>query len=183
MPNEAIGTLSSLLRAADMPAVPGLEVPSEFYTIAMNPAPIAGMEYPSASTPWSAIANLGFRHVICLAAINPTYQSSPLRIAHAIDLQDLVSGGKPRDPDREERFIRNAVEVAIDKIRLKEGLVIHCLGGTGRTGTVIGCLLRALGYDGRTVVDYLRVLNEERGRHWPESSRQADLVLGFRMNA
>jgi hypothetical protein len=172
----------SLLDVAEIPAVPGLTVPSQFYTIALKPVPIAGMEYPSSSTPWSALDRLGFCHIICLTELRPAYSPSPLRIAHAIDLEDLLGRERPSDPAREERLIAKAVEVALDKIRAKEGIIIHCMGGTGRTGTVIGCLLRALGCEGPDVVKYLDRLNKARGRHgWPESPWQGDLVLRFQI--
>jgi len=42
-----------LLRPAEMPPVPSLDVPEQLYTVALHPAPIAGMAYPSTCrTPW-----------------------------------------------------------------------------------------------------------------------------------
>src|SRR4029079_17565926 len=106
-----------LLRGRDMPAVGNLAIPTQFYTVAMEPVPIAGMPWPSRSTPWPEIAKLGFRHVICLASANPDYEAFPLEIACAIELEDLVGGHSPSNPDRAERSIRSAVEIALDKIQ------------------------------------------------------------------
>jgi|HubBroStandDraft_1064217.scaffolds.fasta_scaffold88479_2 hypothetical protein len=170
----------ALLRVAAMPAVTGLAVPSQFYCVTAMPVRIAGMSYPSAATPWSDIGKLGFRHVICLTEAQPRYTPSPLRLAYATALQDLVSGDSPVDPDKEERLIREAVAAARDQVLRREGIVIHCAGGTGRTGTVIGCLLRTLGYDGEDIIAYLRTLNQARGRHgWPEAAWQGELVRRF----
>jgi len=169
-----------LLRASDMPNVAGLAVPSQFYTVTDKRVRIAGMSYPSPATPWAEIWRLEFRHVICLTDTRPHYSPSPLHMAHAARLEDLVSGDSPLEPVKEERLIRDAVAVAGDKISRHEGIVIHCAGGTGRTGTVIGCLLRALGYAGDEVVAYLDELNRARGRHgWPEAAWQGDLVRRF----
>jgi hypothetical protein len=168
-----------LLDVRDMPSVPGLRVPAQFYIVAVEPVPIAGMAWPH-STPWPEIGKLGFRHVICLAAKQPKYDPSPLTFACSVELQDLVSGHAPTDPAGEERLIRNAVDIATDRIHAREGIVVHCLGGTGRTGTVLGCLLAELGCDPTVVIDYLDRTNKQRGRRgWPEAPWQAELVLQF----
>ena len=53
-------------------------------------------------------------------------------------------------------------------------------GGTGRTGTVIGCVLRVLGRPAPQVICYLDDLNKARGKlGWPEAKWQAELVERF----
>jgi protein-tyrosine phosphatase len=96
-------------------------------------------------------------------------------------VEDLVHGGPPRDPAREESLIRTAVGRIEEKLRVGDGVVVHCAGGTGRTGTVIGCVLRRLGLSGHEVSEYLRTLNVARGktRGWPESPWQRALVERF----
>jgi hypothetical protein len=172
----------SLLNVPDMLAMRKLIVPAKFYIVAMKPAPIAGMPYPAGGTDWLAMKHFGFHHIICLADLQPIYSPTPLCIAHAIDLEDQLGRKRPTNPPREERCIHEAVKIALDKIRAQKGIVVHCLSGTGRTGTVIGCLLRALGCEGPDVVKYLDSLNKARGRHgWPESPWQGDLVLRFQI--
>lgn len=52
--------------------------------------------------------------------------------------------------------------------------------GTGRTGTVIGASLVALGHPPDTVIPHLDALHRARGRAgWPESKWQAELVRGW----
>ena len=54
------------------------------------------------------------------------------------------------------------------------GVAVHCMGGRGRAGTVIGVALVRLGHDPDTVVDYLDRSPKARGRRgWPESPWQA----------
>jgi protein-tyrosine phosphatase len=167
-----------------VPYIPGLKVPGQFYTVAMHPAPIAGMAWPDFSEQtWSAIYQQGIRHVICLADAKPNYTCEPvgLTIAHAVELEDQLGRPAPSDPAREDRLIRAAVRIAAEIVRVKEGLVMHCVGGTGRTGTVLGCLLCELGCDGASVVSYLDNLNKARGKHgWPESPWQKAYVLNYR---
>ena len=61
-----------------------------------------------------------------------------------------------------------------------EGVAVHCGFGTGRTGTVIGCILKILGFESRQILEHLDELHKARGRPgWPESPWQARLVEEF----
>ena len=58
-------------------------------------------------------------------------------------------------------------------------LYVHCWGGVGRTGTVIGCLLARSGLDYDAVVARLRELRQatrKRDRECPEVPAQHDLL-------
>jgi protein-tyrosine phosphatase len=58
---------------------------------------------------------------------------------------------------------------------------VHCMGGRGRTGTVIGVALVMLGHDADDTVAYLDRVARARGRRgWPESPWQANVVRGAR---
>lgn len=53
-----------------------------------------------------------------------------------------------------------------------EDEVVHCVGGTGRTGAVIGCVLEDLGFSADEIINYLNNLNKERHfSKWPEVKR------------
>jgi protein-tyrosine phosphatase len=57
---------------------------------------------------------------------------------------------------------------------------VHCWGGIGRTGTVIGCYLVRHGLTGEQALDrlaHLRVHVPDASRQSPETSEQAGLVL------
>ena len=173
-----------LLRPADMLPISGLPVPYEFYWILRQPAPLAGMAHPSPRTPWRALAELGLHHVVCLTAPGPTYDPTPLTLAHATGLQDLYGGKFPRHPIREECLIHEAVHVVVSKLQNGEGVLVHCAGGTGRTGTVMGCVLRALGFSTAEVVTHLDHLHKARGQPgWPESPWQSEVVERFQNDA
>jgi hypothetical protein len=169
--------MPELVQLRDMPAIPGLAVPYDFYWVLQHPAPLAGMPYPSARTPWRDLAAAGFRHVICLEGQGQVYDPSPLIVSHHASLEDLYGGGMPRHPEQEEEHIHEAAHAVVSRLQAGEGVVVHCAGGTGRTGTVIGCVLRVLGVAAVQVIAYLDHLHQARGRAgWPESPWQSQVV-------
>jgi hypothetical protein len=62
---------------------------------------------------------------------------------------------------------------------------VHCLGGIGRTGTVIGCYLVRHGLaSGKTVLDMIRDLRkdtEDSDRVSPETNEQREMVVEWQM--
>jgi len=173
--------LPDLLSPSDMPSVSGLSVPAQFYLITREPAPLAGMPYPGPNTPWQGYYDLGLRHVVSLHSdpLRP-YNPTPLAMLSSVHLQDLYNGSLPQDPKAEEELLGLVVGVAKDSLQVGYGVLVHCAGGIGRTGTLIGCLLASLGYPPSAAIDYLHRLNRARGyRGWPESPWQADMVHKF----
>lgn len=159
--------------------VPGLKVPENFYVVLEEPAPLAGMSFPGAVMPWRSIYDQGFSNVVCLCADHVSYNPAPLRVLSAVNLEDLHHGGEPRDPVLNERLVRETVAIIRERLDRGEGVAVHCIGGTGRTGTVLGCVLRSMGSPARDVINYLDEVNQGRGRHWPESIWQARMVQRF----
>jgi hypothetical protein len=169
----------NLLPISQFPALPGVSVPDGFYWLLREPAPLAGMAMPRPGTPWRAIYEAGFRHVVNLAEATPSYDPAPLLALCSVELEDLWHRQPPRDPRREHALISQAVERIAASLLSRHGVVVHCLGGTGRTGTVIGCTLRRLGVSAPEVCAHLIRLNEARKRHWPESDWQAEVVSAW----
>jgi len=166
-----------------MPRVAGFNVPRDLYCVALAPAPLFGMPNP-ASRPreaWQALAAAGARGVLCLAGESPGYDPSPLELIGTVDLEDLFYGGPPRDPLAELELVRRQVDRVLDRLEAGAGVVVHCVGGTGRTGTVLGAVLVFLGKEPGSVIEYLDRLNSARGRPgWPEAPWQADVVRAAR---
>lgn len=172
--------MKPLFQVGDMPWIQGVRIPQGFYVVIDEPAPLAGMFYPDGTTPWKDLYTAGFRHVARLANDNFHYDPAPLHLLRTPVLEDLHHGNMPRDPGVEEKRVREVVNIVLDRIKNGEGVVVHCIGGTGRTGMVIGCTLKALGYAGGDVLGYLDRLNKMRGkRGWPESPWQAGMVERF----
>lgn len=155
--------------------VPAVVLPKEFYWVLETPAPLAGMKYPRGDFPWANVARAGFSRLV---ALEPgEYDPSPLTVLCTEELEDLVHGRPPRDRDRERKLIASVVRSTTAALLSGNGVVVHCAGGRGRTGTVVGCVLRELGYGSREVLEYLDRLHQARGKPgWPEARWQGQLV-------
>jgi protein-tyrosine phosphatase len=161
-------------------SVPGLHTPQRFYRVLQAPAPLAGMSFPDRPS-WKAVAAAGFESIVCLTDNTAPYDPSPLRVLRALKFKDLVGGSCPDDPRREADMLRNVVQAVVEELRAGRGVVVHCAGGTGRTGTVIACALAALGMPEAEVLKYMGTVNTARRKSpgWPESEWQKSQVAGF----
>jgi len=138
-------------------SVPGLDTPQRFYQVLRAPGPLAGMSFPN-GPPWKSIASAGFESIVCLTDNTPPYDPSPLRVLRALKFKDLVRGAHPDNPQCEAAMLRDVVQAVVDELRSGRGVVVHCAGGTGRTGTVIACTLAALGMPQDEVFKYMALL-------------------------
>jgi hypothetical protein len=176
--------MPKLLRPAEMPHIPRMNMPNDFYVVLEEPALLAGMSYPSSNIHWRDLSAAGFIDVVCLCESPPNYRPGSLRIAYANKLEDLHYGHEPADPGRQEMLVSDAVRVVLQSLDAGHGVIVHCVGGIGRTGTVIGCTLRALGVPADTVIRYLDDLTKARGikRGWPETVWQERIVRNYYCN-
>ena len=63
-------------------------------------------------------------------------------------------------------LMRATLDTIYEAIAAKETLDLHCWGGVGRTGTVVGCLLREQGFDAVGAFDVI-------GRKWQSMEKRA----------
>ena len=70
---------------------------------------------------------------------------------------------------------------AIDEaIESGETVYVHCFGGIGRTGTVVGCYLVRHGMTGVEALDQIAQLRQGTPEGWqvsPETEEQREMVL------
>lgn len=170
-------TLRLLPTGAHTGFLGNLCVPDDLYWVSRTPTALAGMSYPGRAD-WPLLATEGIGHVVCLTHEVAPYDTAPCTVT-AVKLQDLVSGNAPDEPERERDLAIAAATDVVAHINDRIGVAVHCMGGRGRTGTVIGVALVQLGHDPEGVVEYLHQLAVGRGRRgWPESQWQADVVRG-----
>lgn len=164
-----------LINPSDGGSIRGLNVPHDLYWVLKKPAPLAGMRFPEGNWPWAAIRQAGFTRVVSLH--RGEYDPTPLFAPCPVELEDLAHGGPPVDANAEIEKIRKAVSAIVHALRSEIGVVVHCKGGRGRTGTVLGCVLRELGFAADEIVGFLKQVHEARGKPgWPESCWQSRLV-------
>lgn len=168
-----------LVEQSDGRQISGIDVPKELYWVLVAPTPLAGMKFPGrADFPWSSLETAGFSAVVSLDSGH--YDPSPLKIVFAEHLQDLVGGGPPTNDVAERAKVRRAVTATLAAWRSGHGVVVHCHGGRGRTGTVLGCVLRALGFASADAISFLDRVHKARGKQgWPESLWQSELVRAW----
>ncbi|MDT8896891.1 MAG: protein-tyrosine phosphatase family protein [Thermanaerothrix sp.] len=63
-------------------------------------------------------------------------------------------------------------------------LYVHCWGGVGRTGTVVGCYLVRHGLSGPAALERLQILRRETAKWWrssPETDEQRAMILSWQI--
>lgn len=140
---------------------------------------ILAMPLPSQMIPWCDLEVLGLGYVLRLASEAPAYDPTPLKLLPEVGLQDLADGDPPSDPEAEAAKIEMAAEMLLNVLP-KSGVVVHCVGGRGRTGTVIGRALCLAGIASPTrVSDTLNEAYRRVGKGgWPEAEWQHDVLKG-----
>jgi protein-tyrosine phosphatase len=172
--------MPKLLSVKEMPKIDGIVIPHDLYVVMKEPAPMAGMYFPRGRTPWKNLSSAGFGSIVCLVDQQVFYNPLPLKVLYSAELEDLHHGNYPRDPVRQERLVREATRAIVKEIDRGKGVIVHCAGGTGRTGTVIGCVLREFSLSADAVIGYLDDINKRRGvRGWPESEWQTEMVRKY----
>lgn len=92
----------------------------------------------------------------------------------------IRDAGVPRDTD----LVRDALDAIDSEVARRGRAYVHCWGGVGRTGTLIGCWLVRHGRDGLAALSEVQTLyattpKVRRLPRSPENSAQCDYVLAW----
>jgi protein tyrosine/serine phosphatase len=99
-------------------------------------------------------------------AVTVSYHRHPIRDA------DIPSEGGMRE-------ILATIRASVER---GDPVYVHCWGGIGRTGTVVGCWLVEAGRAGVDVIEAIKTLRAgtmKRRTQSPETSDQADFILDW----
>ena len=161
----------------------------------------AAGEYPGAKDPAEAAPKVesllksGINHFIDLTGLNMRGQPDNLtpyseiaqeqahRLGLSVDWErhTIVDGSVPETPQHMAHII-DAIDAALGDDKT---VYLHCLGGVGRTGTVVGCWLVRHGYTGDEALHRISELWSETGlaaKHHhgsPETREQREYVRGW----
>jgi len=145
--------------------------------------PIVAIRQPRREHPWQELYDIGIRQVLRLRDAQLEYNPAPLRVLGMVAMQDQIGEEGPDDPEFEEMLVQQAVMLLRGGLR-HGGTAIHCVGGRGRSGTVIGGFLHTLGMPPDDIIRLLDRAYKDAGRPgWPESPWQAEVIARIRMNA
>lgn len=80
-------------------------------------------------------------------------------------------------------FMKDILDRLDEFIASGKIVYLHCLGGIGRTGTVVGCYLVRHGRTPQEALDWLTYLRRNTPRWWwtsPESPAQKEMILAWK---
>jgi len=143
---------------------------------------LAGMPIPQDDFLWQKLRDFGISFILCLTHQQAPYDPTPVKLLDAKELDDQNHGLGPDDPEAEEKLIRDLAAQVCSKLEQGESVVIHCVGGTGRTGTLMAAVLRNMGYSYEQVESAMLEANQLRGKGdkgWPESQWQKELIRNW----
>lgn len=129
-----------------------------------------------------AILDAGVRQFIDLTTETEGREPyAPILLAQAASRDLRVAHRRFAIPDYgvpSVALMRSTLDAIYGAIAAREAIYLHCWGGVGRTGTVVGCLLREQGCTAREALDILerkwRAM-EKRARH-PRSPETAGQI-------
>jgi protein-tyrosine phosphatase len=78
------------------------------------------------------------------------------------------------------RGMATILDILDGKLLAGHVVYVHCWGGVGRTGTVVGCFLVRHGLSGRAALEEIRRLRQQSRKAWrvaPETDEQRSMVL------
>jgi hypothetical protein len=95
----------------------------------------------------------------------------------ALNSKISVEADSPLTPRPNSKRFAAIASNACSKLE-EGGILVHCMGGRGRTGTIIGAILRHRGYDSAEIIDFLDAAYRRAGKPagWPESPWQSQVI-------
>lgn len=161
----------------------------------VDPGRLLAGPYPGAPdragtvTVLSALMDAGVRVFVDLTEAGERTASGPMR-PYAADLTRMPGGQEAthlRFPIRDvsvpaPELMHRILGTLRDVADAPGAAYVHCWGGVGRTGTVIGCLLRERGRssdDALADLARLRAGTDRARRTAPETPQQRDFVRGW----
>jgi len=116
----------------------------------------------------------------------PSYQPILKELSHIYEVEFSYQRFAIRDHDTPSQQTMAAILDAIDSsLQENKPVYIHCWGGIGRTGTVVGCYLVRHGLSAEQALKKVAALYRTRPQNYffrtsPETDQQSDFVRRWR---
>jgi protein-tyrosine phosphatase len=95
------------------------------------------------------------------------YHQAGLEVLHV----PIVDGGIPSKTE-----MHNIIEWIDSQLSTQKNVIVHCVGGLGRAGTVAACWLKRHGVEGAAAIQTVR---DARSPRAIETTPQEEFVMGF----
>jgi hypothetical protein len=179
--NELQGLLETLSHEVAMAPHP---LPDTYW---VSPGRLLAGDYPGASEPREAARRLRRLRWCSVGEIVDLTTPGECRRSHYLKLLDgamrhrrfAIADCTVPAPERMEEILR-AIDDTLGAGRV---VYVHCAGGIGRTGTVVGCWLARHGMTGAGALQRIATLRAgtpNQGLRSPATDEQRELVLGWR---
>lgn len=148
----------------------------------VRPGSLLAGEYPGRE-PWTEARLERFRAAGVAAFFDLTEEGEEPPYYHHVDGWATWRRFPIRDFSCPSVDEMTAILDALDSALGRGAVYVHCLGGSGRTGTVIGCWLVRHGMDCKEALATIAALRRETAygqRPSPESDEQRDFVRAWR---
>lgn len=126
------------------------------------------------------VAHYRVTHLVCLLEEHELIDYGIPDLSREAERRGLVVERFPiRDvsvpPDLDQ--VTHLIERISGWVKAGQTVLIHCLGGLGRTGTIAGCFLVAQGFDPEEALDVLAAVRD--ARRCPETRQQRDFIREY----
>jgi hypothetical protein len=146
-----------------------------------------------AATKLTALITAGIRHIINLMEPDERDRTGQQFFPYEDEMESIaakmrISVTFDRLPIKDlsaptERYMARILNQIDLCIKYGKPVYVHCWGGIGRSGTVVGCYLRRQGLaDGKNVLDIIRDLRkdcQDSGRESQETREQREMLMGW----
>jgi protein tyrosine phosphatase len=151
-----------------------------------------GSQYPAEhKEKLNGLLNCNIRRTISLMPVGEKNPGGQDFVPYEDVLQDMAAkrgrvveclrAGYPDGSVPPVALMKKVLDTIDASITASEPVYLHCFGGHGRTGTVVGCYLVRHGMSGEQAIEHVVSLRQELPHNWyPYENGQADFVSNWK---
>jgi atypical dual specificity phosphatase len=133
---------------------------------------LAAMPFPSTEDAYVILQQLGIKVILNLAEyLDDTPLLSAFNV-YNIPIASFKAWG--HNPPTLQQM-HQAVSIIQTSLKSSQPVVVHCVHGLGRTGTIIAGYLTTCGYTAQEAIDYIRTLRA----HFIETEEQEEVIFEY----